>query len=150
VGPLLKTALFTVFVPGFVAGWVPLRWVAAGAHVQMPAAAPLIAVGVIVYLWCAWDFVRALGTPAPIDPPKRLVARGLYRRVRNPMYLGVLLTIFGEALLFASIPLAEYGAFVAVCFHLFVVLYEEPSLRRRFGPDYEEYLRTVPRWLPRV
>jgi protein-S-isoprenylcysteine O-methyltransferase Ste14 len=152
MGPLIKTLIFTALVPGFVAAWVPLRWIAPGANVSVAGAAagsPVLVAGVAIYCWCAWSFVQALGTPAPIDPPKHLVARGLYRRVRNPMYLGVLLAVVGQAILFGSIALLEYAAFLAVCFHLFVLLYEEPSLRARFGQEYEEYLRAVPRWVPR-
>ena len=108
-----------------------------------------IAIGVAMYLWCAWDFATAGGTPAPIDPPKILVARGLYLVVRNPMYVSVLAVLAGEALLFRSLRLAAWGATVAIWFHLFVVAYEEPRLRRQFGTDYETYCASVPRWLPR-
>jgi protein-S-isoprenylcysteine O-methyltransferase Ste14 len=153
MGPLIKTLIFTALVPALVAAWVPLRWVARGANIWAPGAGPgasVLAAGIAIYSWCAWSFVRALGTPAPIDPPKHLVARGLYRRVRNPMYLGVLLVVVGQAMLFGSTALLGYAAFTAVCFHLVVLLYEEPSLRARFGQEYEDYLRAVPRWLPRL
>jgi protein-S-isoprenylcysteine O-methyltransferase Ste14 len=78
-----------------------------------------------------------------------MVSRSLYRFVRNPMYIGVLFVITGEAILFASWPIAMYALSAALAFHLFVLLYEEPTLRSKFGPAYEEYLRSVPRWIPR-
>jgi protein-S-isoprenylcysteine O-methyltransferase Ste14 len=111
----------------------------------------LIASGAAFYLWCAWEFAAAgLGTPAPIDPPKVLVARGLYRVVRNPMYVGVLLVLLGESLVFGSWALLRYAVLVWLCFHLFVVLYEEPALRRKFGASYEGYRKRVWRWTPRL
>ena len=111
---------------------------------------PLIVFGAAVYAWCAFAFsVRGLGTPAPIDPPKVFVATGLYRWVRNPMYVGVLAVLAGENLLARSRDLAIYSAIVATFFHLFVMLYEEPALHRQFGASYDEYKRAVPRWLPR-
>jgi protein-S-isoprenylcysteine O-methyltransferase Ste14 len=89
------------------------------------------------------------GTPAPIDPPKELVVRGLYRYVRNPMYVGVLSVLIGEALLFESARLFWYGAAVFLLFNLFVILYEEPALGRKFGKSYQDYRAAVGRWLPR-
>ena len=85
----------------------------------------LIAPGAALYLWCAWAFVTAgQGTPAPVDPPKRLVATGLYRMVRNPMYVGIVLILLGESIVFASLTLLGYAVLVWLCCHLFVVLYE--------------------------
>ena len=105
--------------------------------------------GASIYLWCAWDFTFAgRGTPAPIDPPKALVVRGLYRYMRNPMYVGVLSILVGEALFFESRTLFEYAAIVFIFFYLFVVLYEEPVLKQKFGEPYQRYRQTVPRWLP--
>ena len=151
----LKNLLITVLVPGTVAVLIPYRIVSrdpAGRTLEparLVLAAPVLALGAAVYLWCLWDFATAgRGTPAPFDPPKRLVVRGLYRYVRNPMYLGVLLVVAGWAALFSSLPVLEYGAAVAVVFHLVVLVVEEPLLRRRFGTDYETYCRTVRRWLP--
>lgn len=115
------------------------------------AAAVGIALGAAVYLRCAWDFaVGGQGTPAPIDAPRRLVIRGLYRLVRNPMYLGVLTVLLCEAALFRSLTLLAYAGCFAVAFHLFVLCYEEPTLRAKFGEEYEAYRRAVPRWLPRL
>lgn len=153
----LKNVVFTVLVPGTVGGWVPFRIASQlpGWPTLEPArllvASPLFALGVAVYFWCLWDFaVTGRGTPAPIDPPRELVVRGLYRHVRNPMYLGVLLIIAGWTVLVWSGRVLEYGVVVALFFHLFVWLVEEPLLRRRFGAAYEAYCRSVRRWLPRV
>jgi protein-S-isoprenylcysteine O-methyltransferase Ste14 len=145
-------------VPGTVGILVPFM-IRAGDQAAAPG--PLgalrllglvaIGIGVGFYLWCAWDFVSAgKGTPAPIEPPKQLVARGLYRLVRNPMYVGVLTLICGQALFFASIRLWLYAGLLFVIFHTFVTTYEEPTLRRMFGQPYEHYCKTVPRWLPRI
>ncbi|MFI5184364.1 MAG: methyltransferase family protein, partial [Vicinamibacteria bacterium] len=87
---------------------------------------------------------------APVAPTKLLVVSGLYRYVRNPMYVGVLSVVVGQALALGSILLLEYGAFLWLCFSAFVVLYEEPSLQRRFGAGYEAYRAHVPRWWPRI
>lgn len=152
---LLKNLLFTILVPGTVAVAVPLLLLrpggAAPAAPWRLAAGLALAAGAAVYGRCVWDFARfGRGTPAPVDAPRRLVIRGLYRHVRNPMYLGVLLVIAGWSLAFASPRIAAYGACVALAFHLFTTLYEEPTLRRAFGADYEDYVRRVGRWLPRL
>jgi len=108
-----------------------------------------MALGAAIYYWCAWDFATAgQGTPAPIDPPKHLVVKGLYRFVRNPMYAGVLLLLAGESLAFQSLRILTYAAIVFVVANLFVIFYEEPALKRKFGAEYEEYLRSVTRWIP--
>jgi protein-S-isoprenylcysteine O-methyltransferase Ste14 len=150
----LKNLLFTVLVPGTVAVYLPLR-ISLGRPSATGAAALLaeivFAAGAAIYLWCLWDFATfGRGTPAPIDAPRKLVVRGLYRYVRNPMYVGVLTMILGWLLCFPARDLATYGLVVAAGFHLFVVLYEEPTLRRRFGPEYDEYRARVGRWLPRL
>jgi protein-S-isoprenylcysteine O-methyltransferase Ste14 len=153
---LLKTAVFSVLVPGTVAftlPWLLLRRDPHPPRFEMPYAFGLLplALGVAIYLRCAWDFVvTGLGTPAPVDPPKTLVVTGLYRWVRNPMYVGVLSAVLGQALLLGSLFLVQYAGWVFVAFLLFVVLYEEPSLERRFGQEYLEYRRAVPRFLPRL
>jgi protein-S-isoprenylcysteine O-methyltransferase Ste14 len=152
---LLKTLLFTALVPGTAAGLVPwlLRASFPGATfvpVSVRAlGACVLAAGVLVYGWCALEFsLRGGGTPAPIDPPERLSVRGLYRLVRNPMYVGVLLVVLGQAAFFASLVLLAYAAAVFMWFHLFVILYEEPNLTKRFGRAYERYRSEVPRWVP--
>jgi protein-S-isoprenylcysteine O-methyltransferase Ste14 len=149
---LAKTLLFTLLVPGTVIVLVPheLRAatgaVAAGALARA-AGGVLGLVGLAVYCWCVLDFARSAGTPAPIDPPKELVARGLYRLARNPMYVGVLSMVSAQALWFGSGWLALYALLLFAAFHSFVVLYEEPTLARSFGAAYERYRATVPRWI---
>jgi protein-S-isoprenylcysteine O-methyltransferase Ste14 len=105
---------------------------------------------VAIYFRCAWEFaVRGLGTPAPIAPTRFLVTTALHRYVRNPMYIGVLGMLLGEAITFRAVVLFKYWVFCFVAVYLFVLLYEEPTLRRQFGESYEEYRRSVPRWIPR-
>ncbi|HEV2736195.1 MAG TPA: methyltransferase [Longimicrobiaceae bacterium] len=153
---LLKNLLFTVFVPGTVAGLIPhlilSRRAAAEPIAWGPAQVLALALGGLglgVYLWCLWDFATVgRATPAPIDPPRTLVVRGLYRYVRNPMYLGVLLVLVAQVLLFASRPLLLYALAWLGVVHLFVVLYEEPALTRRFDGSYEQYRGAVGRWIP--
>jgi protein-S-isoprenylcysteine O-methyltransferase Ste14 len=152
---LVKTLIFTIVVPGTVTLVVP-RWIVASRReADLPPAArfvgmPVLALGAAIYLWCAWDFATAgRGTPAPIDPPKELVVRGLYRYVRNPMYLGITSILLGEALFLRARVLLEYAAVVVGLFFLFVLFYEEPALREKFGESYEQYSREVPRWMPR-
>jgi protein-S-isoprenylcysteine O-methyltransferase Ste14 len=152
----LKNLLFTIVAPGTVTGLVPyllMRSWLPQLPLELESARvigliPLIA-GVLVYLWCVWDFIGARGTPAPIDPPKELVVKGLYRYVRNPMYVGILLIIIGEAILFEAGLLALYALVVFLVTHTFVILYEEPTLQRLFGERYKRYRREVGRWLPR-
>lgn len=153
MGLALKNLLFTLVVPGTVAVTVPL-WIAGGRPraegFVLAIAGALLAVGTGIYAWCLWDFAAfGRGTPAPIDAPKRLVVRGLYRYSRNPMYVGVLAVILGWAVTFRAGALAAYALGIATCFELFVLLYEEPRLRREFGREYEDYCARVGRWLPR-
>src|SRR5881628_452507 len=127
---LLKTLIFTFVVPGTVTILIPYWLLSSRAWPTLAhfgifryfGVIPIL-VGVLIYVWCAWDFTFAgRGTPAPIDPPKELVLRGLYRYVRNPMYVGILSILLGEALLFASRRLFEYTAIAFIFFYLFVVL----------------------------
>jgi protein-S-isoprenylcysteine O-methyltransferase Ste14 len=152
---LALRALFFVFLlPGTVAGYVPYSILHASNHAHLPSLSPssvcasfLAAVGALVLLRCVWDFFAAgKGTLAPVDPPRFLVVRGLYRYTRNPMYNGVLAVLLGEAWLFGSASLLEYTLLVFVAFHLFVVLYEEPTLEALFTKSYEAYRHAVPRW----
>ena len=154
IGPTLKTILFTILVPGTVAVLIP-SWLVGGF--RWPERGPLTWLGVVIFLAgaaiyfrCAWEFaVRGLGTPAPIAPTKFLVTTALHRYVRNPMYIGVFTVLLGEAVTFRSAVLLGYAAFFCVPVELFVVFYEEPTLRRQFGESYGEYRRTVPRWIPK-
>lgn len=110
----------------------------------------MTAAGLGLVAWCFYDFAtRGRGTPAPWDPPRRLVTTGPFGRVRNPIYLGVLTMLVGEAIVFGSQALLAWALVAALGFHLAVVLYEEPGLRARFGDEYERYMAAVPRWLPR-
>ncbi len=150
-----KTLIFTILVPGTVAVLVPWMLLPYSTRPSLPigvfrsAGWVLILSGAGIYFRCAWDFaVSGRGTPAPIAPPEDLVLRGLYRFVRNPMYIGIVLVLAGEAVLLASLIHFGYSAIVLLCFHLFVVLYEEPNLQRKFGRSYENYCATVPRWIP--
>ena len=151
----LKTLIFTFIVPGTVTIYVP-HWLLATESLS-PAfdlglthylGLVLMTLGAAIYGWCAWDFTfTGKGTPAPIDPPKELVVRGLYRYTRNPMYVGVLTVLLGETLWFGSRRLLVYTAAVALLFHLFITLYEEPVLQQSFGDAYRRYRGNVPRWL---
>ena len=115
------------------------------------AGLPLALVGVGVLGSCVLGFAReGQGTLSPLDPPKFVVRGGLYRRVRNPMYLGVLTAILGEGLFLQSGTVLLWCGFAGLAFHLVVLLYEEPALKRAFGEDYEAYRRAVPRWLPSI
>jgi protein-S-isoprenylcysteine O-methyltransferase Ste14 len=151
----LKTLLFTLVVPGTVTIYIPyLLLTSPSAPSPLPigifrylGVLPIL-LGAAIYFLCAWDFAFAgRGTPAPIDPPKELVVKGLYRYVRNPMYVGVVTLLLGEALFFASRQLLFYAGAVFLFFHLFVLFYEEPALRRGFGESYERYCKAVPRWI---
>jgi len=153
VWALVKTVIFTVIVPGTVAVYVPFE-LTRGAIVAMPgdwlAYLGLLPVifGVALYLHSAWQFaVVGLGTPAPIDPPKTLVVRGAYRWTRNPLYVAVTSVLLGEALMLRSAVLAEYAVAVFAGFVAFVLVYEEPVLRTKFGDAYADYCARVPRWI---
>ena len=151
----LRTALFTLLIPATVLVWVPGVLVATGVGPRMElgkwrlAGLLPLAMGIAMILWCFVAFIRrGRGTPAPYDPPRRLVISGLYRFVRNPQYVGVVLIIIGEALVTRAAILFVYAAVLAIGYHLFVTLHEEPRLLRLFGEDYARYCQTVPRWMP--
>ena len=150
---IARNTVFTVVVPGLGGVWAPWEILTRGGRTAAPAAweaTGVIAAGAALYLWCVWNFAAVgRGTPGLWDAPRRVVAAGPYRWVRNPIYLAALVIVLGEAWLFMSLPLLEYAAAMAVFFHLFVIGWEEPRLRRRFGPAYLEYRRAVPRWLAR-
>jgi protein-S-isoprenylcysteine O-methyltransferase Ste14 len=158
VGSLLGSLVFFVIAPGTVAGWIP--YVLSKWQIQSPllgvsggqvVGGVLAAVGVSILVECFWRFAsEGRGTPAPIAPTEGLVVSGLYRHVRNPMYLAVLAIIAGQALLFGSVILLGYAGVVWLLVHGFVLLYEEPTLRRKFGPSYDTYRANVRRWWPRI
>lgn len=151
----LRALLWTLVAPGAVAGLIPalLVWAKAGPIHLGPGrwfGLPLMALGASSLVWCIVLFAReGRGTLAPVDPPRFVVRGGPYRRVRNPMYVSILVLLAGESILFESWAVAAWAAFMAVAWHLFVVFYEEPTLVRLFGDAYRDYRRAVPRWIPR-
>lgn len=151
---LLRTAIFAGVVMS-IAVWFLPRWLHGGTLPPRtnPAGYALMLVGALIAVRCFWDFAwRGLGTPAPFDPPRRLVVSGLYRWVRNPMYLGMILIILGESILYSAIrwPLLVTVAIFWLATTLFVFFYEEPTLRSLFGADYVAYCAAVRRWIPRL
>lgn len=149
----IRNLAFTIVVPGLGGVWLPWQIVARQGRTATPVAweaVPVIATGATLYTWCVWHFASTgHGTPGPWDAPRRVVAVGPYRWVRNPIYIAALMVVGGEAWLFRSAPLLRYVVVMAAGFHLFVIGYEEPTLRRCFGTAYQDYLRAVPRWVPR-
>ncbi len=155
------TARSLVYICGFITVllWLAPSWIGLGASLKFPSAAPLrwlglipLAIGGTISVFCFGHFIASgRGTPAPFDAPRRLVVTGPYRFVRNPMYVGTGLFIGGCAILFweFSTALLWYALGIVVAVNLFVLLYEEPTLRRKFDADYREYCRNVRRWLPR-
>lgn len=151
---LFKTAIFTIFFPGTVVALVPYfilknfnikPWTDSMAFHTLGFL--FLGIGLFIYLWCAWEFAKAHGTPHPIAPPKELVINGLYQYTRNPMYLGMLCVLIGEAFFFKTAILICYAVLVFIMFELFILIYEEPKLLKIFGQAYEKYRNTVPRWL---
>lgn len=151
----LASAVFFLAAPGTVAGLVPwwiTRWrlrPAFGPGAR-EAGALLVAAGLAALVECFARFVRHDGTPAPIAPTERLVVSGLYRHVRNPMYVAVLAMVAGQGLLLGSVDLLVYAALLWATFTVFVIVYEEPTLARQHGAAYQEYRRGVGRWWPRL
>ena len=139
-----------VYAPARILAWSGIvRPVAIGA--QQVTAMLVAALGAAIALWCIFTFATiGRGTPAPFDPPRRLVTKGPYRFVRNPMYLGAALALGGAALFYMSALLLSYAGFFLLATHLFVVFYEEPTLRSTFGAQYEAYCSKVGRWRPRI
>lgn len=158
VSSAIGSVAFLIVAPGTVAGLVPwwisqwriydpflglglLRWI--GIALILAGAAILLE----AFARFAW---YGLGTPAPVFPTKRLVTTGLYRYVRNPMYVAVTAVIFGQGLLFGNPQVLGYGVCVWLAFFVFVLAYEEPTLRRTYGHEYTEFCAAVPRWMPRL
>jgi protein-S-isoprenylcysteine O-methyltransferase Ste14 len=156
VAILLRAITYSTLFIGLLLVFLPAQLLS-GAGVAAPARLGTLqvagmvvaAAGAAVALWCILSFALiGRGTPAPFDPPRRLVVRGPYRYVRNPMYLGAGLALAGAALFYETGALWAYAAGFLVLTHLLVVLYEEPTLRKTFGEDYETYRRQVRRWWP--
>ena len=146
----LFSGLVLIYVPSRLLSWSGISRPDAFAAQQV-AGMVIGTVGAAVALWCIVTFaVAGKGTPAPFDPPRELVLEGPYRFVRNPMYIGAGLALAGAALFYKSWPLLGYAGFFFLATHLFVVSYEEPTLRGTFGQEYEAYCRRVRRWWPTV
>ncbi|HEY5564512.1 MAG TPA: isoprenylcysteine carboxylmethyltransferase family protein [Rhodothermia bacterium] len=153
----LRSLFWTLALPGFFAGYLPwryfgLRLVVLNVRNPLHSLGILcIVVGTILLGACIWEFARSgRGTLSPADPPRLLVVRGLYRHVRNPMYLSVTLIVLGELVLTLSTALLVYWVAWFAVVNVFVIGYEEPTLRRQFGSEYDRYTREVGRWLPRL
>jgi protein-S-isoprenylcysteine O-methyltransferase Ste14 len=153
---VLRSVFFALLLPGSVTLLIPYYILSPGG-IRVSHWGPwqllglaAIATGATILIRCIVEFARSgRGTLAPDDPPRTLVVQGLYRYVRNPMYVGVTSVLLGEAALFRSSALLYYTAVWFVIVNLFVIFYEEPTLRARFGESYEQYRRTVWRWIPR-
>ncbi|MBI4470113.1 MAG: isoprenylcysteine carboxylmethyltransferase family protein [Acidobacteria bacterium] len=145
----LFVGLVLVFLPARVLEWSGVIRPATIGIAQVAGGA-LVALGGGLALWCILTFALVgRGTPAPFDPPRRLVMRGPYQLIRNPMYVGAGIALGGAALFYRSLPMLGYALLFFLITHLFVVWYEEPTLRRTFGPDYDAYCQRVRRWCPR-
>jgi protein-S-isoprenylcysteine O-methyltransferase Ste14 len=156
VSLLIRTLTYATLFIAFVLVWLPARLLRWAGVVRPPGlgaaqgAGMLVGLaGAAVALWCVATFaVVGRGTPAPFDPPRRLVVRGPYRFVRNPMYLGAAVALAGAALVYQSVALAGYTVLFLLLAHCFVIWYEEPHLRRTFGQEYDAYCARVRRWRP--
>ncbi len=155
---IIGSAVFLVIAPGFVAGLVP--WWLSNWRFESPffalsfirfVGAILLLLGILALLDSFVRFaIKGLGTPSPVFPTRHLVVTGLYRYVRNPMYIAVFSVILGQGLLFGNQAILEYAGFIWLLFHLFVLFYEEPALRASFGSEYKDFCVGVPRWIPRL
>lgn len=153
---VFRNLFFTILQPGLVAGLIPY-WILGGDAKNLfaqpfefyhYAGIIMFIIGLVIMLSCIVSFaVKGRGTLSPLDPTKRLVVTGLYRFSRNPMYVGVMLILIGEALFFQSINLWIYLILVFTAFNLFIMLHEEPRLKKAFGEEYENYCQKVRRWI---
>ena len=158
VGAFIGSFVFFWLAPGIVAGWIP--YLLTGWRVQAPLfgvtagrllGGSVAAIGLACLIECFARFaLKGRGTPAPVAPTEDLVVSGLYRHVRNPMYVSVLALVVGQALIFGSTDLLIYAGVIWLLFHMFVLVYEEPALERQFGQSYAAYRANVPRWWPRL
>jgi protein-S-isoprenylcysteine O-methyltransferase Ste14 len=155
---LIETVVATIIVPGAAAILIPYLLLALTGGTRPPETGILEALAVIgtllgsgMIIWVSYAFVRfGKGTPVPLDPPERFVARGLFRYVRNPMYVGAQLIILSEAVFFRSLWLLLYAFGLWLALHTFLIVFEEPQLKERFGESYLAYFHSIPRWLPRL
>lgn len=152
----IRSLAWAVLLPGLFAGYLPWRFFGL-AQVRLDFHNPLTLLGLVLIVLgaallvaCIWEFGRSgRGTLSPIDPPRVLVVRGLYRYVRNPMYLSVTTIVLGELILTRSRDLLLYWVIWFAVVNVFVIAYEEPALRRQFGGSYDRYSQAVGRWIPR-
>jgi protein-S-isoprenylcysteine O-methyltransferase Ste14 len=155
---ILGTIVFFFVAPGIVAGVIPWSLSGGQSHARFPGnwilvaiGSALIAAGLAALIASFARFaLEGRGTPAPVAPTADLVTGGLYRFVRNPMYVAVLAIILGQALAFANLAVLVYGVITFAVVHAFVTLYEEPTLRDTYGASYDAYVAAVPRWIPRL
>ena len=154
----IGSIVFLLIAPGILAGVIPWwisQWQVEPSILDVTwlkfVGVALVALGLLVLLDSFARFaLQGIGTPAPVLPTRYLVVTGTYRHVRNPIYVAVVALILGQGLLFAREGLLLFGAVTWLAFHLFVVAYEEPTLRSTFGAEYDRYVANVPRWLPRT
>ena len=155
---IFGSVLFLVLAPGTVIGLIPW-WISKWKVQPVPPGFLLIQLlgilllvtGILILLEAFARFaLQGIGTPAPVLPTRHLVVTGFYRYVRNPMYVALVLAVLGQSMIQRNLNLVLYGGFVWLISHLFVVAYEEPTLRRKFGDEYDEFCANVPRWIPRL
>jgi len=154
--PLIRTVTYAAVFIGFFLVFLPARLLERSGVIRPAvigvveiAAATVTVLGAALALWCVLTFALVgRGTPAPFDPPRRLIRSGPYGLVRNPMYIGAGLALAGAALFYRSLPLLGYTVGFFLITHVFVLVYEEPTLKRLFGDEYHEYLKRVQRWWP--
>ena len=152
----LKTILYMGSLHGFFTFYFPYQLAMLNASsfdfgISRYLPFPLWLLGTAIIIWCSIDMIqKGKGTPAHLDPPKKLIVNGLYRYVRNPIYLGALLVLLGYILWFGSGLIVIYFLMFLMAYQILITLIEEPILRNTFGQDYEEYCRRVPRWIPRL
>jgi protein-S-isoprenylcysteine O-methyltransferase Ste14 len=154
----LGSAMFLLIAPGTVAGYIPWRIGGWRVHASFfgfailcVAGMVLAAAGLALLLESFLQFaLKGIGTPAPVFPPRRLVVSGSYRYVRNPMYVAVVSLILGQGLIFGDIGIFVYGICVWLIMHIFILIYEEPTLRRTFAAEFAKFSANVPRWIPRL
>lgn len=157
IGLAARSLIWAALLPGLFAGYVPWRYFGL-REVRIELSNPVhlvglasLTIGILLLAACIGEFAtRGRGTLSPLDPPRHLVVRGLYRYVRNPMYLSVTAIVLGEVLLTSSTALLVYWIIWFVTANMFVLIYEEPALRNEFGASYDDYCRRVGRWLPRL
>ena len=153
---LLRSIFFTLLLPGMVTVLIPALLIISGRLMPFPQygvsrllGLPLMMVGGGSLLWCIWEFyTTGKGTLAALDPPKKLVVSGLYQYVRNPMYVAVITTLLGETIYFGSAAILLEAGLFAIIVNVYIACYEEPTLRKQFGEEYEKYTQKVRRWMP--